>query len=1272
MLAAPTGGLATGLVSLIHVSAIAASAIVSVGLSVVAGVAMKALGLTAKVGSPSTTNATPQTYRQTIANSQIVYGTRRLGGLLCFYHPKKSGDYHYRYFVIAVAGHQVKGALRWFLNDNEVSVDGSGMVTTGDYASNAWVWFDRGAVGTPAFSTFVDECDGRWGANHLGGGIAKAYAKFRLTDGVTSAGMPNITVEVQGKDDVLDPRSETRGFTNNAQLVFYDWLALARAEGGVGAADDEIDWDFVGANANVCDELVTAADGGQEARYRFDGIITTGAAPSEVRDSFIVNCAGRFCYSEGHYVMRPGYWVPPGATLDEDDLTAAITVSRYRSANEVATEVQGTYIDPALLYQAQPFDTQSVTSSSVVSMDLDLAWTLSRGQAERVASIMLRRANAEKTVKWPMNFAGLGVSAMDTVLLGTARHGLSNYSWTVTDWQLNPDFSIALSLAEENEEIYEDGSPNPRAPYAGLATVPDVIQPGATAWTVTGNVLTGAGASTPTIIVSGACDDRSADAIVIEYRVHADGQADDAGWRSAGIEATTVTVLHITSIAGGLSYDVSVTYRRNKLLGPRRIVGAVSAGAVALNFVNVTGPTKPDDNATNSADPNSPLGSNAMGPFGPNTVGSFTFRVVTLENALGAGGTVQAQFAQLQQEVEAGGGGQTVSRVTSLEASARGAGDSSPNLVLNPQFTDGTLGGWTVGAGSWVVVQGYDVGPFAQCGTANSYLYQDVAVSAGGAYSLSADMSPDQAQGCYVKVDWLNATGGFISASQSVYASGWARGYTADNALVAPTGAAKARVYCTIANANANGRFSRIQFQRGGVPSAFRDDGDAFYNASRLTSEVQLRTTQAGTYAQQFNSLTSQFAGTQGSWLKSQVESVSQTVSTTNQTLSQKIDTLTSSITAIGAPNLLANGSFANGLAGWTQFGGASWTVVTTYTPIFAQSANNGYSGLYSDVSGVQPGLNYCFGFEASDDSGDNQVYLSVQWLNASGSTVRQDNGTGTSGAASGWGNRISNGPFQAPAGATTARVCVYLYGAGSGFRRVSRIQFQQSDQPTAYSDPASLQGLQAQVSQQAATIADISANKLGAFWQVAATAGNQSASISAVATSGGTSYSAIELIASQFTVKTSSGAKPIFGVSGDTVFVNGNLVVTDSIVDNSVSAILSATLGTSVSGNNNTYSTPISANLHLDRAATVTVIYTGAHTYSGGLPEWEGHPIIDGQTYNGAAGGDGYAAESFSFTVSAYLGAGDHTIGMQWRGGTAAISLVNGSTGFTAIAIKK
>lgn len=449
----------------------------TVGASLLAGLAIKGIIATAIIAAvtiaasvvlarltaprPSALGSgPPSVFRQSISNSFIVYGLRRVGGLLVFFHSKKTLGKHYRYFVIAVAGHRCQGVTSWMLNDETVTVDGSGMVTSGAYASAAWLWFQRGEDAETANATFVADCDGKWTSAHTGNGIAAIYAKFRMNDAVIEAGMPNITAVIEGKDDILDPRTVTEGYTNNAALVFYDWMKLAREAGGFGAYADEIpDDDWISAQANVCDEDV---DG--EARYAIDGVITTGAAPSEVRDSLVTACAGSYAFTEGKHKMRVGYWVPPSETLTEDMVAGPITVSPFLTGDNAANEVQITFVDPAAGYQAAPAATQSVASSDIRQLDLDLPFITSKARAERIGSIMLKRAQCEKSVIWPMTIEGLKTGALDVVQLDTTRYGLSNYAWLVNGWSLSADFSVVLNLREENEEIY--GEPSYTAPGA--------------------------------------------------------------------------------------------------------------------------------------------------------------------------------------------------------------------------------------------------------------------------------------------------------------------------------------------------------------------------------------------------------------------------------------------------------------------------------------------------------------------------------------------------------------------------------------------------------------------------------------------------------------------------------------------------------------------------------------------------------------------------------------------------------------------------------------
>ena len=59
--------------------------------------------LTMLAGKPRADTPGPGIFRQAVANSFIVYGKRRVGGLLIFFHPRTVGKDQYRYFVIAVS-----------------------------------------------------------------------------------------------------------------------------------------------------------------------------------------------------------------------------------------------------------------------------------------------------------------------------------------------------------------------------------------------------------------------------------------------------------------------------------------------------------------------------------------------------------------------------------------------------------------------------------------------------------------------------------------------------------------------------------------------------------------------------------------------------------------------------------------------------------------------------------------------------------------------------------------------------------------------------------------------------------------------------------------------------------------------------------------------------------------------------------------------------------------------------------------------------------------
>lgn len=447
-LAAPTGGLS--IAATLHLAGLAATVVGAIGAAVFATVAT--LALNALIPPPGTKHD-PENYAQSLADSQIIIGKCRAMSLkMAFFHPV--GKTH-RYFVWVVAGHRLKGLTKWILNDEVVTVNGSGMVTSGKYAGHAWLWFERGDYDAVANSTFVAECGGKWTTNHRGRNVAKIYAKFEMTDDVVQAGRPVITCEVEGSDEIYDPRTDTTGYSNNAILAFYWWMSLPREDGGFGCYPDEIDWDWVATEANVCDEQVPLKAGGTEPRYTLDGFMQTGADPSSVRSILVENMAGRFTYSGGLMLARPGYWVPVSRIISEDDLTDAVAYDLLTPSDQRVTEISASWNDPDQLYVADEVDARSIPSPDIAQGSIDLAFVKSRTRVQRIQKIRLLQGAAERSLSLPLNINGLGIAPMDTVMLGTARYArLANMAFTVSNWAISPDFGVPLGVREENEDMY--------------------------------------------------------------------------------------------------------------------------------------------------------------------------------------------------------------------------------------------------------------------------------------------------------------------------------------------------------------------------------------------------------------------------------------------------------------------------------------------------------------------------------------------------------------------------------------------------------------------------------------------------------------------------------------------------------------------------------------------------------------------------------------------------------------------------------------------------
>jgi hypothetical protein len=119
-------------------------------------------------------------------------------------------------------------------------------------------------------------------------------------------------------------------------------------------------------------------------------------------------------------------------------------------------------------------------------------------------------------------------------------------------------------------------------PVASLSYSSTVAAPDGADFALAGATLSDNGASIPALVLTGACGNLSADAVIIDYRPYASGLGDDDLWSGASVEAPTLARKEITSVTPGTQYQAGVRYRVRGVLGERLILGPVTAGTLAV------------------------------------------------------------------------------------------------------------------------------------------------------------------------------------------------------------------------------------------------------------------------------------------------------------------------------------------------------------------------------------------------------------------------------------------------------------------------------------------------------------------------------------------------------------------------------------------------------------------------------------------------------------------------------------------------------------------
>jgi hypothetical protein len=427
-----------------------------VGISLVTSWALSALAPKPKFGAIGSRGLLVN-QKDGIAPHDFVYGEIRKGGTVTYYETTGENN-KFLHQIIVLAGHEVDAIGDIYINDEVVTLDGNGFVTSAPWNSKIRIKKHLGTANQTVDPDLLAESQ-QITSDFRGRGLAYIYVRHEYDQDVFANGLPLITAVVRGKK-VFDPRTSTTAWSNNAALCARDYINAT-----YGLNDDQIDDTAFSAAANICDENVTLAVGGTEKRYTINGVARADQQHGDVLQSMMTACAGSLFWGAGKWKLVVGDYVAPTKVLTLDDLRGPINLSTRVSLQDQFNGVQGTFNNAAERWITT--DYKSVTSEVFETedggertlLDLALPFTTSAATARRLAKLTLFRGREQMTLTADFGLNAFDVEVGEIIAFTNPRYGWGEKEFEVVGWTFGSadagDLRITLTLRETSEAAFD-------------------------------------------------------------------------------------------------------------------------------------------------------------------------------------------------------------------------------------------------------------------------------------------------------------------------------------------------------------------------------------------------------------------------------------------------------------------------------------------------------------------------------------------------------------------------------------------------------------------------------------------------------------------------------------------------------------------------------------------------------------------------------------------------------------------------------------------------
>ena len=410
-------------------------------------------------------------YTDTVAPRRIVYGENKISGLNVLPAIVTGSKGEYLHQVLALTGHEINAISTVYFNDESLTLDGSGNVTSGTYSGKASV---RRYTGTSSqtVDSILNSAIPEWDTDHRGRGIAYLALRYTFDQEVYRTGKPDVTAIVQGKK-CYDPRMDTSpganptnaayaAYTKNPALCLADYLL---ATYGLNEAASRVDWTAVVTAANICDEDVAIPGPAMQDRYTCNVVLEATAEFESNIKTLTQAMMGACYYSGGKWRMYAGAWASSSFALTENDIIGEVSIQTAQSRKREGyyNAVRGQFIDKNRNYQPVEFEpilnsTYEAEDGERIYTDVSFPTCDNQYEAQRNAIILSRQSRRQKTVSVVCSLAAYKIRPFQTGTVTIAEVGWTNQPVRCIGWKFRPEPAVELTLIEADSTDYSDPS----------------------------------------------------------------------------------------------------------------------------------------------------------------------------------------------------------------------------------------------------------------------------------------------------------------------------------------------------------------------------------------------------------------------------------------------------------------------------------------------------------------------------------------------------------------------------------------------------------------------------------------------------------------------------------------------------------------------------------------------------------------------------------------------------------------------------------------------